>query len=83
MNQAYGGYNQGGYNSGYGGQDFNQGYDQMGGMDMNQFKKNPNVNSAPIKTNVGTEEIREIVQRLNAKPFNENYTLVSFDELST
>ena len=45
-----------------------------------QFKKKPVM---PMRSTIGTEEIKEIVQRLNAKPFNENFTLVSFDELST
>lgn len=76
-------YGQQGYGQGYGGQGYGQEYMQGGGMDMNQFKKNQNTGAAPIKLQVGTEEIREIVQRLNSKPFNENYTLVSFDELST
>jgi len=34
------------------------------------------------KTHIGPEEMKEIVERLNAKPFNENYTLVTFDELN-
>jgi len=78
MNQMY---NQGGYNQGYGGQ---QGYGNMqgGGVDLNHFKKNQGGGPAPVKLTVGTEEIREMVQRLNSKPFNENFTLVSFDELS-
>lgn len=37
---------------------------------------------APIKTTLATEDIKEIVQRLNTKPFNESYNLVTFDELS-
>ena len=45
-----------------------------------QFKKKPMV---AMRSAIGTEEIKEIVQRLNAKPFNENFTLVTFDELST
>jgi hypothetical protein len=36
----------------------------------------------PIKTIITTEDIREIVQRLNTKPFNESYSLVTFDELT-
>ena len=34
------------------------------------------------RTIIGTEEIREIVAKLNAKPFDENFTLVKFDDLS-
>ena len=45
-----------------------------------QFKKKPVM---PMRSTIGTDEIKEIVQRLNAKPFNENFTLVTFDELST
>ena len=37
----------------------------------------------PVKNNIGAEEIREIVQRLNAKPFEENLSLVTFDEFTT
>lgn len=36
---------------------------------------------APVKTTLTTEDIKEIVQRLNTKPFNESYNLVTFDEL--
>lgn len=35
-----------------------------------------------VKTVVTTEDIKEIVQRLNSKPFNESYSLVTFDELT-
>jgi hypothetical protein len=35
-----------------------------------------------VKTHIGTEDIREIVERLNAKPLNQDFTLVSFDELT-
>jgi hypothetical protein len=38
--------------------------------------------SLPVKTTLTTEDIKEIVQRLNTKPFNESYNLVTFDELS-
>ena len=34
-----------------------------------------------FKFNIGAEELREIVALLNKKPFEMNYTLVSFDEL--
>jgi intraflagellar transport protein 81 len=57
---------------------FNQG-EMYEGQNPNQYKKK----SMPLKNTVGTEDIREIVQRLNAKPFSENFTLVTFDELST
>lgn len=36
----------------------------------------------PVKTVINTEDIKEIVYRLNQKPFNENYNLVTFDELN-
>jgi hypothetical protein len=32
--------------------------------------------------NITTDDVREIVYRLNNKPFNENFSLVTFDELS-
>lgn len=35
-----------------------------------------------FKFNVGTEELREIIGWLNRKPFEYNFTLVSFDELN-
>lgn len=35
-----------------------------------------------FKFNVGTEELREIIGWLNRKPFENNFTLVSFDELN-
>ena len=31
---------------------------------------------------IGTEEVKEIVGRLNQKPFNESFSLVTFDELN-
>lgn len=31
---------------------------------------------------IGTEEVKIIVRCLNDKPFNENYKLVTFDELN-
>lgn len=34
------------------------------------------------KNIIGTEEIRDIVEKLNAKPFDENLTLVAFDDLT-
>jgi len=34
------------------------------------------------KAFISTEDIREIVEKLNQKPFDENFTLVTFDELS-
>lgn len=34
-----------------------------------------------FKFNIGTEELREIIGWLNRKPFDNNFTLVSFDEL--
>ncbi len=64
--QPYSGYQQGQFNP-------NELYDPQGA-----FKKK----EAPAKTHVGTEEIREIVERLNAKPFDQNFTLVTFDELN-
>ncbi len=33
------------------------------------------------KTIVSADDIKEMVQRLNAPPFNENMNLVTFDEL--
>ena len=67
-----------------------QGYQgfQQGGM-QGQFNPNglydPQGNfqkkQPPTKTHIGTEEIREIVERLNAKPFDQNFTMVTFDEL--
>jgi intraflagellar transport protein 81 len=36
-----------------------------------------------FKFNVGTEELREIIGWLNRKPFDNNFTLVSFDELGS
>ena len=33
------------------------------------------------KTGIGGQEIRQIVQRLREEPFNERYSLDTFDEL--
>jgi hypothetical protein len=41
------------------------------------------MDNLPVKTVIGTEDLREIVMKLNNKPFNENLTLVSFDEFSS
>ena len=48
-------------------------------------EKNENLNSKEavklkFKFNIGIEEIRELIDLLNRKPFDENLTLVSFDE---
>lgn len=42
----------------------------------------PGLMDMPVKTVINTEDIKEIVYRLNQKPFNENYNLVTFDELN-
>ncbi|KRX08285.1 hypothetical protein PPERSA_01746 [Pseudocohnilembus persalinus] len=47
-----------------------------------QQQQQNNLLNVPVKTVIGTDEIREMVRILNDKPFNENLTLVSFDELS-
>ena len=36
----------------------------------------------PFKNIITTEDIKEIVKRLNSDPFNEQYSLVTFDELT-
>jgi hypothetical protein len=36
----------------------------------------------PQKNAISTDDIKEIVSLFNAKPFNENLTLVALDELS-
>ncbi len=55
---------------------FNQGYNT--GMNPQLAQTMP-----VVKTHITTEDIREIVQKLNQKPFNQTLTLVTFDELSS
>ena len=35
-----------------------------------------------VRTIIGTEEMKEIIYVLNKPPFNEQFSLVSFDDLS-
>jgi intraflagellar transport protein 81 len=51
----------------------NQLYEGQGNYGQSEFVS---------RTIIGTEEIREIVAKLNAKPFDENFTLVKFDDLT-
>jgi len=55
-----------------------QGYRTIGPYSQNQGSEPQFISKAIINT----EDIREIVEKLNAKPFDENFTLVTFDELS-
>ena len=70
---------QGNYNPAEFDQQYNQ--NQAPGY-ANQNGNANSIMNQPIKTVIGTEECREIVQILNQKPFNLNYTLVLFDELT-
>mmetsp|Transcript_33449 Transcript_33449/g.30447 ORF Transcript_33449/g.30447 Transcript_33449/m.30447 type:complete len:104 (+) Transcript_33449:28-339(+) len=67
----YSNYQGGNYQQGF---NPNETYDQQG-----PHKKK----DLAAKQHVGTEEIREIVEKLNSNPFNENFTLVTFDELNS
>ena len=57
-----------------------QGTDQNFGQTMIVNNNGNQMNN--VKTNIGTEEIKEIVYVLNNHPFNESFTMVMFDELS-
>ncbi len=37
----------------------------------------------PFKANISTEDLREIVQRLNQKPFEEKLSLITLDEFTS
>ncbi|EGR32885.1 intraflagellar transport protein, putative [Ichthyophthirius multifiliis] len=47
-----------------------------------QMQQQQQQQAQQIKTIIGTDEVRQIVKCLNDKPFNENYKLVTFDELN-
>ena len=77
---------QGNYESGYDGDFFNTGGMQHGYGQQTQGFNQGGPRRGPIAArhqHIGTEEIKQIVYALNREPFNENLTLVVFDEKSS
>jgi hypothetical protein len=45
--------------------------------------QNTGFQNQQIKQNITTEDLREIVQKLNQKPFDENLSLITLDEFTS
>jgi len=60
---------------------YGQNYNDQGfGNQQMRNANNNNDGKLKFKFNIGIEEIRELIDLVNRKPFEENMTLVSFDE---
>jgi len=60
---------------------YGQNYNDQGfGVQQMRQGNNNNDGKLKFKFNIGIEEIRELIDLVNRKPFEENMTLVSFDE---
>jgi intraflagellar transport protein 81 len=60
-----------------------QGLNAQGYRTINPYTQNQGFDTQFIsKAIINTEDIREIVEKLNQKPFDENFTLVTFDDLN-
>lgn len=56
-------------------------------MQYDDMQRGGQINQAAqhqiVKTHINTEDLKEIINNLNKKPFNENFSLATFDELSS